>query len=140
MNVTDTVRPAIEFCQNYPELVRVSTMLFIEGLKLNRQRFKDRTKRLAEIQILAKAVKITKEQARKATSQLREIERNMNHTFWDVKRKAYQDCYCYREVYRDSNGTEDIKAKKELNAFLDQWLSNLIEQGHCIKVDRATSC
>lgn len=48
---------------------------------------------------------------------------------------GYQDCYCYREVYRDSNGTEDIKAKKELNAFLDQWLSNLIEQGHCIKPD-----
>lgn len=26
-----------------------------------------------------------------------------------------------------------IKAKKELNAFLDQWLTNLIEQGHSIK-------
>ncbi|NNM79647.1 MAG: hypothetical protein HKM01_04230 [Gallionella sp.] len=88
MNVTDTVRPAIEFCQNYPELVRMSTKLFIKGLKLNRQRFKDRTKRLAEIQILAKARKITKEQAKEATSQLREIERNMNHTFWDVMTKA----------------------------------------------------
>lgn len=48
---------------------------------------------------------------------------------------AYQDSFSYREIYRDDKGTEDIKAKKELNAFLDQWLSNLIEQGHCIKAD-----
>lgn len=48
---------------------------------------------------------------------------------------AYQDSFCYREVYSDDKGTEDIKAKNELNAFLDQWLSNLIEQGHCIKAD-----
>lgn len=88
MNVTDTVSPAIEFCQNYPELIRVSTKLFIDGLKLNRQRFEDRTKQLAEIQTLAKAGKITKEQAKEATAQIREIERNMNHTFWDVKRKT----------------------------------------------------
>jgi hypothetical protein len=37
MHVTDTVRPAIEFCQNYPELVQVSTKLFIDGLKRDRQ-------------------------------------------------------------------------------------------------------
>lgn len=48
---------------------------------------------------------------------------------------SYQDSFCYRTIYSDDNGTEDIKAKKELNAFLDQWLSNLIEQGHCIKAD-----
>ncbi|HAF43523.1 MAG TPA: hypothetical protein DCK83_00900 [Gallionellaceae bacterium] len=88
MNVTDSARPAIEFCQNYPELVRMITKLFIDGLKLNRQRFEDRTKQLAEIQRLAKAGKITKEQAKEATAQIREIERNMNHTFWDVRRKS----------------------------------------------------
>lgn len=46
---------------------------------------------------------------------------------------AYQDAFGYRRVYGDDNATEDIRAKKELNAFLDQWLSNLIEQGHSIK-------
>ncbi len=50
---------------------------------------------------------------------------------------AYQDSFCYREIYSDDKGAEDIKAKRELNAFLDQWLSNLIEQGHCIKADEA---
>lgn len=48
---------------------------------------------------------------------------------------SYQDSFCYRTIYSDDKGTEDIKAKKELNAFLDLWLSNLIEQGHCIKAD-----
>lgn len=48
---------------------------------------------------------------------------------------SYQDSFSYRTIYSDDKGTEDIKAKKELNAFLDQWLSNLIEQGHCIKAD-----
>lgn len=48
---------------------------------------------------------------------------------------SYQDSFCYRTIYSDDKGTEDIKAKKELNAFLDQWLSNLIKQGHCIKAD-----
>lgn len=48
---------------------------------------------------------------------------------------TYQDSDCYRRVYGDDGATEDIKAKKELNVFLDQWLSNLIEQGHHIKVE-----
>lgn len=48
---------------------------------------------------------------------------------------TYQDCDCYRRVYGEDGATEDIKAKKELNAFLDQWLTNLIDQGHHIKVE-----
>lgn len=48
---------------------------------------------------------------------------------------SYQDSFCYRTIYSDDKGTEDIKAKRELNAFLDQWLSNLIEQGHHIKAE-----
>ncbi len=34
----------------------------------------------------------------------------------------------YQEVYPDPNHI-DIKAKKELNAFLEKWLKNLIDQG-----------
>ncbi|VVB52179.1 Uncharacterised protein [uncultured archaeon] len=41
---------------------------------------------------------------------------------------TYQDQFCYRVVYPDLEHV-NIKAKKELNAFLDQWLSNLKEQG-----------
>jgi hypothetical protein len=88
IDITATVYPAIEFCQAYPELMQASTRLFIEGIKLNRQRFNDRSRQLSEIQTLAKAGKITKDQAREATLKIREIERNMYHTFWDVSRSA----------------------------------------------------
>ncbi len=41
---------------------------------------------------------------------------------------SYQDSFGYRVVYPES-GKVDIKAKKELNQFLDMWLSNLKNQG-----------
>lgn len=42
---------------------------------------------------------------------------------------TFQDTYTYREVYLDRNRV-DVKVKKELNAFLLQWLTNHIDQGH----------
>ena len=42
---------------------------------------------------------------------------------------AYQDCFGYRRVYPEA-GKVDLRAKKELNSFLNIWLSNLLEQGH----------
>lgn len=88
VNITDDVRPLVEFCQKYPELLRITARLFIDGLKLNQQRFKERHKTLIEIQHLAKAGRITKEQAKKCTAEIRAIERNMNHTFWNAERDA----------------------------------------------------
>ncbi|MGA8146778.1 MAG: DUF1249 domain-containing protein [Gallionellaceae bacterium] len=51
---------------------------------------------------------------------------------------AYQDIWAYRRVYGEDGATVDAKAKRELNGFLNQWLTNLIQQGHCIKVDALT--
>jgi uncharacterized protein YqiB (DUF1249 family) len=51
---------------------------------------------------------------------------------------AYQDCWGYRRVYGEDNVTEDAKIKHELNAFLNYWLTNLINQGHCIRAEIAT--
>jgi uncharacterized protein YqiB (DUF1249 family) len=45
---------------------------------------------------------------------------------------AYQDCYSYRRVYGEDNATIDISAERDLNQFLSQWLTNLIQQGHRI--------
>ena len=44
---------------------------------------------------------------------------------------TYQDTFGYRVVYHDGNRV-DVRAKKELNVFLQQWLRNLILQGHKI--------
>lgn len=41
---------------------------------------------------------------------------------------SFQDQFGYRKVYPDLNHV-NIKAKKELNEFLDTWLKNLHEQG-----------
>jgi uncharacterized protein YqiB (DUF1249 family) len=46
-----------------------------------------------------------------------------------VEALTFQDTCTYREVYLDGNRV-DVKAKRELNAFLVQWLTNLIDQGH----------
>lgn len=46
-----------------------------------------------------------------------------------VEALSYQDTYIYREVYENGNRV-DVKAKKELNEFVLQWLTNLIDQGH----------
>jgi len=88
VGVTDSLRPAVEFCQKYPEILRATAKLFIEGLKLNRSRFEERAELLTKIQVLAKAGKISKEDAQATVAQIREIERNMNHTFWDVPRNT----------------------------------------------------
>ena len=52
---------------------------------------------------------------------------------------AYQDCWGYRRVYGDDGATVDVKANRELNGFLNQWLTNLIQQGHCIKAEANTN-
>lgn len=41
---------------------------------------------------------------------------------------TYQDAYTYREVYPDEEHVDE-RAKRDLNRFLNQWLSNLIAQG-----------
>lgn len=41
---------------------------------------------------------------------------------------SYQDTYGYRRVYLGEDKV-DLSAKKELNSFLNQWLTNLINQG-----------
>ena len=41
---------------------------------------------------------------------------------------TYQDTFGFRAVYPEPEKI-DVKAKKELNDFLDGWLDNLIDQG-----------
>ena len=56
-----------------------------------------------------------------------------------VEALTFQDTYVYREVYLDQNRV-DLKAKKELNEFLLQWLTNLIDQGHTlVPIDTASA-
>jgi uncharacterized protein YqiB (DUF1249 family) len=44
---------------------------------------------------------------------------------------TYQDSFGFQAVDRDG-GAKNKHCQRDLNRFLSQWLSNLIEQGHCI--------
>jgi len=44
---------------------------------------------------------------------------------------TYQDSFTYQSVILDS-GEVNARLQRELNNFLSQWLTNLIEQGHQI--------
>jgi hypothetical protein len=87
-DVTETVRPAIDFCRKYPALVKVSAKLFIDGLKLNRARYEERTALMAKIRASEKAGRIPPEKAAKAIAEIQEIERNLHNKFWDVNRSG----------------------------------------------------
>jgi hypothetical protein len=82
-DVTETVRPAIEFCAKYSVLMNIASRLMIEGLKLNRKRFEERKAQLKLIQLAASRKQISKERAKEMVKEIRAIENNMNHKFWD---------------------------------------------------------
>lgn len=42
--------------------------------------------------------------------------------------RSYQDAYRYRRVGEE--GTAPVAVRRELNEFLEQWLSNCLAQGH----------
>lgn len=44
---------------------------------------------------------------------------------------TYQDSFGYQSVMLDA-GQVNVMLQKDLNQFLSQWLTNLIQQGHCI--------
>lgn len=46
-----------------------------------------------------------------------------------VEALSYQDMFGYRVVYPEPDKV-NLSAKKDLNSFLGQWLSNLKSQGH----------
>ncbi|HNF28511.1 MAG TPA: DUF1249 domain-containing protein, partial [Leptospiraceae bacterium] len=55
---------------------------------------------------------------------------------------TFQDQFGYQEVYPDKgDGKEyvDLARKKDLNKFLNQWLTNIIQQGHKIDLSKADS-
>ena len=43
---------------------------------------------------------------------------------------TYQDAYAYRFVYAGAGQLVSADLKRDLNEFLDQWLSNCLAQGH----------
>lgn len=55
---------------------------------------------------------------------------------------TYQDCFGFRQVYRDDLMAFSPLAKRDLNHLLDQWLTKMIEQGRtpCSAIDVKSAC
>lgn len=82
-DITEEVRPYIEFVIEYAALFKVLSKLFIDGLKLNRARYEERRQFLRKIDAAERKGKIGSEKATELRSQIKEIEDSMNFTFWD---------------------------------------------------------
>ncbi|MFL7033314.1 hypothetical protein BCS71_08080 [Vibrio lentus] len=82
-DVTSIVRPYIEFCIEYSDLLKIAAKPYIQGIDLNRERFKERNDLRKSTIKLKKKGKISKETASKIISEVNKTERSLNYQFWD---------------------------------------------------------
>jgi len=67
-----------------------------------------------------------------------DMEVRITHELQMAEAMSYQDTFGYQQVYHDwDTETQRFRkvaprAKKELNSFLNKWLTNLLQQGHAI--------
>ena len=85
-DITEEVRPYIDFVIEYTALFKVLSKLFIDGLKLNRTRYEERRQFLRRIDTAEKKGKVSSEKATEVRSKIKEIEDSMNFTFWDYRK------------------------------------------------------
>lgn len=86
IDVTEKVKPYIEFCIEFAPLLKVVSKLFIDGLKLNRARYEERREFLKMIDAAERKGKMSPEKAAELTAKIREIEESMHFTFWDFRK------------------------------------------------------
>lgn len=64
-----------------------------------------------------------------------DMELRVNTKYKFVEALTIQDYFGYRKVYEDNFRLVNMKAKRDLNKFLNTWLTNLIRQKHKINED-----
>lgn len=87
-DVTEKVKPYIDFCIEFAPLLKVCSKLFIDGLKLNRARYEKRRESLKVIEVAERKGKISPEKAAELTAQIRKIEDSLHFTFWDFRKSG----------------------------------------------------
>ena len=85
-DVTEKVKPYIDFCIEFAPLLKVVSKLFIDGLKLNRARYEQRRESLKMIEAAERKGKMSPEKAAELTAKIRKIEDSMHFTFWDFQK------------------------------------------------------
>lgn len=87
-DVTEKVRPYVEFGIEFAPLLKVVSKLFIDGLKLNRSRYEQRREWLKMIEVAGRKGKLKLKTVAELTAKIREIEESMNFTFWDFRKSG----------------------------------------------------
>ncbi|MCP3128149.1 MULTISPECIES: YiiX/YebB-like N1pC/P60 family cysteine hydrolase [unclassified Shewanella] len=90
-DVTASIKPYIEFCVAHADLLRFIAKTYIQGIDLNRQRFKERAETKKNTIKRMKAGEISKEEADRIISAINTTESSLNYKFWDYSQaKASQ--------------------------------------------------
>lgn len=83
VDITNSVKPFIEFCFEYKVFLKITSKLFIDGLKLNRSRNQERIEMIRKIRKAQKQGKIPNDVASEVIKLIHETEGKMNFPFWD---------------------------------------------------------
>ena len=86
IDVTEKVKPYIDFCIEFAPLLKVVSKSFIDGFKLNRARYEQRRELLKMIDAAEGKGKMRPEKAAELTAKIRKIEDSMHFTFWDFRK------------------------------------------------------
>mgnify|MGYP002479028686 CR=1 FL=1 len=90
-DVTERVRPFIEFCKEYEPLLKIFSKLFINGLKLNRARSEERKNAIRAIKAAAANGEISNEKASEMIKIIHQTEKSMNFKFWDSEHSSHKE-------------------------------------------------
>ncbi|MUL04399.1 hypothetical protein GNP89_19765 [Aliivibrio fischeri] len=82
-DVTANVKPYIDFCVAHADILKFIAKSYVQGIDLNRQRFKERAETKKTIIKNMKSGKISKEEADRYINQICKIESSLNYKFWD---------------------------------------------------------
>ncbi|EKZ9012021.1 hypothetical protein ABWJ16_001859 [Vibrio alginolyticus] len=82
-DVTASVKPYIEFCVAHADILRFIAKTYIQGIDLNRQRFKERAETKKSTIKRMKVGEISKEEAGRIISAINKAESSLNYKFWD---------------------------------------------------------
>lgn len=82
-DVTEKVRPFIEFSIEYKAFVNMIARIFVNGLKLNQSRSDERAELVKLVQGVANKGKIPQETATDLLTKIKTVDSKMNYQFWN---------------------------------------------------------
>jgi hypothetical protein len=83
LDITDSVKPYIEFCKEYEGILKFISKSFTQGIELNRQRFNERRVTKENISKMQKKGVLTSSGAAEVKDKINSLEKSLNYRFWD---------------------------------------------------------